>query len=86
MSPSAALPSLPPGIAELEALGVRVAALALDSRQVRPGDVFLACPGLRQDGRAYIDEAIGRGAADAGGHAPHEFRTLAGGQADRPCR
>jgi len=53
---------LPPGLAELGAAGVRAASLALDSRQVRPGDVFLACRGWRGDGRAHVDQAIARGA------------------------
>ncbi|MGA6098692.1 UDP-N-acetylmuramoyl-L-alanyl-D-glutamate--2,6-diaminopimelate ligase [Stutzerimonas marianensis] len=37
--------------------------LTLDSRKVRPGDLFLAVPGLQQDGRAHIADAISRGAA-----------------------
>jgi UDP-N-acetylmuramoyl-L-alanyl-D-glutamate--2,6-diaminopimelate ligase len=37
--------------------------LTLDSRKVRPGDLFLAVPGLRQDGRIHIADAISRGAA-----------------------
>ena len=37
--------------------------LTLDSRQVRPGDLFLAVPGTRQDGRGHIADAIARGAA-----------------------
>ncbi len=37
--------------------------LTLDSRKVRPGDLFLAIDGTQQDGRDYIGDAIARGAA-----------------------
>ena len=37
--------------------------LRLDSREVAPGDVFLAVPGRLHDGRAHIDAAVERGAA-----------------------
>lgn len=37
--------------------------LTLDSRKVRPGDLFLAVPGHKQDGRVHIADAIARGAA-----------------------
>lgn len=40
-----------------------VTGLALDSRQVRPGDLFLAVPGLHGDGRRHIDAALAAGAA-----------------------
>jgi UDP-N-acetylmuramoyl-L-alanyl-D-glutamate--2,6-diaminopimelate ligase len=39
-----------------------IAGLALDSRKVRPGDLFLAYPGEAGDGRGYIDQAIAAGA------------------------
>lgn len=49
----------------------RTAHLCLDSRQVRPGDVFFACPGLLTDGREYIADALANGAVavivEAGG-------------------
>lgn len=37
--------------------------LTLDSRKVRPGDLFMAVPGHQQDGRVHIADAISRGAA-----------------------
>jgi UDP-N-acetylmuramoyl-L-alanyl-D-glutamate--2,6-diaminopimelate ligase len=48
---------------DLKARGIAVAGLALDSRRVRPGDVFLALPGAHADGRAFIADAVARGAA-----------------------
>jgi UDP-N-acetylmuramoyl-L-alanyl-D-glutamate--2,6-diaminopimelate ligase len=47
----------------LKAAGVQATRLALDSRRVQPGDVFLALPGAHADGRAYIADAVARGAA-----------------------
>jgi UDP-N-acetylmuramoyl-L-alanyl-D-glutamate--2,6-diaminopimelate ligase len=37
--------------------------LQLDSRRVKPGDVFLAMPGAAADGRSFIDVAVRQGAA-----------------------
>ena len=46
----------------LAALGVTPTGVADDSRQVRPGDLFLAYPGDLADGRRYIADALTRGA------------------------
>ena len=43
--------------------GLHVNALAIDSRRVNPGDVFLAFPGESSDGRRFIGQAMERGAA-----------------------
>jgi UDP-N-acetylmuramoyl-L-alanyl-D-glutamate--2,6-diaminopimelate ligase len=45
----------------LDALGIR--RLTNDSRAVRPGDTFVAYPGLSRDGRDFIDAALAGGAA-----------------------
>ena len=44
-------------------VAVEIAGLALDSREVQPGFLFLAIPGLHSDGRAHIASAAERGAA-----------------------
>lgn len=50
-------------VREIDALGVPVTGLAVDSRKVKPGDLFLAYPGEHADGRRFVDKAIGAGAA-----------------------
>jgi UDP-N-acetylmuramoyl-L-alanyl-D-glutamate--2,6-diaminopimelate ligase len=42
---------------------VAVADVRDDSRQVAPGDLFVAVPGTKADGRAFIADAVARGAA-----------------------
>jgi UDP-N-acetylmuramoyl-L-alanyl-D-glutamate--2,6-diaminopimelate ligase len=40
-----------------------ISGLALNSRLVKPGDLFFACKGTHLDGRQFIDEAIAKGAS-----------------------
>ncbi len=49
-------------VEQLENLGVTVTRLVTDSRAVRPGDTFVACPGEKTDGRQFIPQAIAQGA------------------------
>ena len=44
------------------AASLDVAGITADSREVVPGDVFAALPGSRADGRAFIADAVARGA------------------------
>ena len=46
----------------LARLGTEVRRITSDSRDVREGDAFAAYPGTRHDGRAFIADAITRGA------------------------
>ena len=46
----------------LARLGAEVRRITTDSRDVREGDAFAAYPGTRHDGRAFIADAIARGA------------------------
>ena len=57
---ASAMPAFDP--ATLAPLGLPVTSLALDSRRVQPGDVFVACPGRSVDGRSFIAQALARGA------------------------
>jgi UDP-N-acetylmuramoyl-L-alanyl-D-glutamate--2,6-diaminopimelate ligase len=40
-----------------------ITGIASDSRQVKPGNCFVAIAGYRTDGHVYIDEAVNRGAS-----------------------
>lgn len=54
-----------------QAEAVEVTGLAVDSRAVKPGDLFFALAGSKTDGARFIDSAIASGAvAIAGDHAP----------------
>ena len=44
-------------------LGLVLSGLALDSREVKPGTLFFALPGEKEDGGDFIAEAMTRGAA-----------------------
>src|SRR4051812_35459748 len=46
-----------------EQTGAPFAHVRYDSRQVEPGDLFVALPGERTDGHNFLGDAIGRGAA-----------------------
>jgi UDP-N-acetylmuramoyl-L-alanyl-D-glutamate--2,6-diaminopimelate ligase len=51
------------GIAKIPATEARVSDLTLDSRQVRPGSLFLALPGLHVHGLEFAEDAAKRGAS-----------------------
>ena len=53
------LPNLLP---TLEINDIEIKNLQNDSRQVQPGDLFLAYPGHQADGRLFIEDAIRSGA------------------------
>jgi len=48
-----------------EPAGIPLGPLAVDSRDVSPGDVFWALPGKHCDGEEFLDEAFARGAMGA---------------------
>ena len=53
---------------------VLVSGIKIDSRDVKPGDLYLAVQGTRVDGHDYITDAISRGAAAlVGSHPGHEY-------------
>ena len=60
--------------------GLELAGVAADSRKVKPGDLFVAVPGTKSDGLAFVPQALAAGAVavmaeraagTAGGHRLH---------------
>jgi UDP-N-acetylmuramoyl-L-alanyl-D-glutamate--2,6-diaminopimelate ligase len=49
---------------------IMISGMQLDSRKVRPGDLFLALPGEIHDGRQFIEQAVANGAAAVVAEAP----------------
>ena len=69
------LPALPQLRETRGNTGIRINHLHFDSRQVAPGDCFVAVRGVSVDGHKFIDKAIENGAAaivceDSGEHGP----------------
>tara|TARA_R110002049_G_scaffold81989_5_gene208619 strand:- start:3894 stop:5384 length:1491 start_codon:yes stop_codon:yes gene_type:complete len=58
------------GRADESIADVMVTGLELDSRRVRPGDLFLAMPGDVHDGRQFIEQAVANGASAIVAEAP----------------
>jgi UDP-N-acetylmuramoyl-L-alanyl-D-glutamate--2,6-diaminopimelate ligase len=57
--------------------GAEVTAIRADSRQVRPGDLFVAIPGVSLDGHEFVSRALAEGAvAVVGERAPQELPGL----------
>ncbi len=54
---------LPDGSAAGDLSRLKIAGITADSRQVKPGYLFAALPGVKIDGRAFIGDAVARGAA-----------------------
>ena len=60
-----------------QAEAVEVKGLAVDSRAVKPGDLFFALAGSKTDGSRFVDAAIASGAvAVAGDRAPEGDRRV----------
>jgi UDP-N-acetylmuramoyl-L-alanyl-D-glutamate--2,6-diaminopimelate ligase len=61
--PTATLLEALPAKTVLGTLPGRVEGIAYDSRKVMAGELFVAIPGFKQDGRRFAADALGRGAA-----------------------
>jgi UDP-N-acetylmuramoyl-L-alanyl-D-glutamate--2,6-diaminopimelate ligase len=61
-------------VMETSAKDVDIAGLAVDSRAVKPGDLFFALAGAKTDGTRFIEQALALGAAAvAGGQQPGDI-------------
>src|SRR6201994_2016357 len=60
-----------------KAAALDISGIAMDSRAVKPGDLFFALSGSKTDGARFIDAAIAAGAvAIAGDHPPPGERSV----------
>lgn len=63
-TPGMRLSDLLQGLIDIGAgLDLIIRGLKLDSRQIMPGDLFIAIPGLTVDGRKFVEQAIRQGAS-----------------------
>jgi UDP-N-acetylmuramoyl-L-alanyl-D-glutamate--2,6-diaminopimelate ligase len=46
----------------LASMGIKITHLEADSRRIKPGDTFVAYPGVNTDGRKFIAQAVANGA------------------------
>jgi UDP-N-acetylmuramoyl-L-alanyl-D-glutamate--2,6-diaminopimelate ligase len=60
------------GVEVLDGGDPEISGVAHDSRTVEPGDLFVATVGERFDGRAFVRDAVARGAVAVLGPAPQE--------------
>ena len=82
------LSALLQGIIELKPEADRgITGMSLDSRDIQPGDLFLACVGRNHDGASFIDAAVNNGAvavlweSQAGSRAiPLKYRSAPNGK------
>ncbi len=70
--------------AEPAELPGRFLGAAIDSRDVRPGELFVALSGTRTDGRRYVSQALNVAACALVGLPSDQTPAAASGQSDRP--
>jgi UDP-N-acetylmuramoyl-L-alanyl-D-glutamate--2,6-diaminopimelate ligase len=58
------------GLSDGALADIVIRGMQLDSRKVRPGDLFLALPGETHDGRQFIEQAVANGAIAVLAEAP----------------
>ena len=45
-----------------DSAGIEITGIVYDSREIKPGNIFVCFPGLRTDGKLFITDAVSRGA------------------------